>query len=398
MNVIPTSPGTVAMDPVRVTQEHRLLREMVRSFVDREIPKAKANEIERSEQFPEWLWKRMADIGLQAVGVDEEYGGAGGDIVMQVIVAEELARTMGGLVWIWGLTSFSGAKSVGLYGTEQQRARYLTDIAAGKSKWSIAVTEPDGGTDVLGAMKTVAKRVDGGWVLNGQKIWSTLAHVADYLLVLARTSNHPKASRGITVFIVPGKAKGVQATTIPKLGMRAIGSCTVTFDNVLLGDDAVLGQPDDGWKQFTATLNNERILAAAVCCGIHQGVLEDAVGYAKERVAFGRPIGQMQAIQHYLADMAVGLELSRLITYKAAQLQSDGLPCAVESTMAKLVASENANKAADNGIQILGGMGYAAETDAQRYWRDSRLYRIGPITNEMCRNFIGEQLGLGRSF
>jgi alkylation response protein AidB-like acyl-CoA dehydrogenase len=172
----------------------------------------------------------------------------------------------------------------------------------------------------------------------------------------------------------------------------------MSFDDVYLTDDMVLGEVDDGWRQFTETLNNERILAAAVCCGIHQGVLEDAISYAKLRTAFGKPIGQFQAIQHYIADMATWLELSRLITYKAAQLQTDNLPCAVESTMAKLVASEHANKAADLGIQILGGMGYSAETDAQRYWRDSRLYRIGPITNEMCRNFIGEQLGLGRSF
>jgi alkylation response protein AidB-like acyl-CoA dehydrogenase len=272
-------------------------------------------------------------------------------------------------------------------------------MAAGESKWSISITEPDGGTDVLRVMKTVARRAEGGWVINGQKVWSTLGHVSDYLLLVTRTSNFvDKPSRGITVFICPRRARGVTATPIPKLGMRAAGSCIMTFDDVYLTDDMVLGEVDDGWRQFTETLNNERILAAAVCCGIHQGVLEDAIAYAKLRTAFGKPIGQFQAIQHYIADIATWLELSRLITYKAAQLQSDNLPCAVESTMAKLVASEHANKAADLGIQILGGMGYSAETDAQRYWRDSRLYRIGPITNEMCRNFIGEQLGLGRSF
>jgi alkylation response protein AidB-like acyl-CoA dehydrogenase len=296
------------------------------------------------------------------------------------------------------MTSFSGAKSVGLYGTEEQKQRYLPAMAAGRDKWSISITEPGGGTDVLGAMKTTAKRVEDGWLLNGQKIWSTLAHVADYLLVVARTSSQDKPSQGLTVFIVAGKAKGVTATPIPKLGMRAIGSCVVILDDVFVPDEDVLGEVDNGWKQFTGTLNNERIMVAAVCCGIQQGVLEDAIAYAKERHAFGKPIGQMQRIQHYIADMATWLELSRLITYKAAKLQSEGLPCHVESTMAKMVASEWANEAADLGIQILGGMGYSAETDAQRYWRDSRLYRIGPISNEMCRNFIGEQLGLGRSF
>jgi alkylation response protein AidB-like acyl-CoA dehydrogenase len=380
-------------------EERDLLRLSVRDFVEREIPKAKANEVEQANDFPEWLWQRMAAAGLQAVGIEERYGGAGGDIVMQMIVAEELARSLAGLVWCWGMTSFSGAKSVGLYGTEEQRRRYLPQMASGAHKWSISITEPDGGTDVLGAMKTNARRVEGGWLINGQKIWSTLAHVADYLLVVARTSKHTrKPSEGLTVFIVPGKAKGVVATPIPKLGMRSIGSCVVTLDDVFVPDEDVLGEVDDGWKQFTGTLNNERIMVAAVCCGIQQGVLEDAIAYAKERRAFGKPIGQMQRIQHYIADMATWLELSRLITYKAANLQNEGLPCHIESTMAKMVSSEWANEAADLGIQILGGMGYSAETDAQRYWRDSRLYRIGPITNEMCRNFIGEQLGLGRSF
>jgi acyl-CoA dehydrogenase len=392
-----TIPGPIVA--VQLTKEHEMLRATVRDFVERVCPKSKANELEQSHEFPQWLWDEMAKAGLHAVGVPEEYGGAGGDIVMQMIVAEELARSLAGLTWAWGITSFSGAKSVGLYGNEEQKRKYLPEIAEGRAKWSIAITEPSGGTDVLGAMKTVAKKVDGGWVINGSKIWSTMAHLADYSLLVARTQAVvDKPSKGLTVFIVPAHTKGFEARPIPKLGMRPIESCFVTLDDVFVSDENVLGEVNEGWRQFTATLNNERIMVAALCCGILQGVLEDAVAYAKERTAFGKPIGQMQRIQHYIADIATWLELSRLITYKAAQLQSEHKPAAIESTMAKMVASEFANQAADLGIQILGGMGYATETDAQRYWRDSRLYRIGPITNEMCRNFIGEQLGLGRSF
>lgn len=397
MAVATKIPGPIVS--VQITEEHEMLRQSVRDFVEKVIPKSKANEVEQGHEFPQWLWDEMAKAGLHAIGVDEAYGGAGGDIVMQMIVAEELARSLAGLTWAWGVTSFSGAKSVGLYGNDEQKQKYLPEIAQGKAKWSIAITEPGGGTDVLGAMKTHAKKVDGGWVINGSKIWSTMAHIADYSLLVARTSPIvDKPSKGLTVFIVPAKTKGFEARPIPKLGMRAIESCIVTLDDVFVPDQDVLGEVNDGWKQFTNTLNNERIMVAALCCGVLQGVLEDAIAYAKERTAFGKPIGQMQKIQHYIADMATWLELSRLITYKAAQLQSEHRPCGVESTMAKMVASEYANQAADLGIQILGGMGYAAETDAQRYWRDSRLYRIGPITNEMCRNFIGEQLGLGRSF
>jgi alkylation response protein AidB-like acyl-CoA dehydrogenase len=389
-----TIPGPIVS--VKITTEHEMLRASVRDFVERVVPKSKANELEQSHEFPQWLWDEMAKAGLHAVGVPEEYGGAGGDIVMQMIVAEELARSLAGLTWAWGITSFSGAKSVGLYGTEEQKRKYLPEIAEGKAKWSIAITEPSGGTDVLGAMKTVGRKVDGGWVVNGSKIWSTMAHLADYSLLVARTQAVvDKPSKGLTVFIVPANTKGFDARPIPKIGMRAIESCMITLDEVFVSDENVLGEVNNGWKQFTATLNNERIMVAALCCGVLQGVLEDAVSYAKDRMAFGKPIGQMQRIQHYIATW---LELSRLITYKAAQLQSEHKPAAIESTMAKMVASEYANQAADLGIQILGGMGYSTETDMQRYWRDSRLYRIGPITNEMCRNFIGEQLGLGRSF
>ena len=358
-----TIPGPIVS--VRMTEEHEMLRQSVRDFVERAVPKSKANELEQSHEFPQWLWDEMAKAGLHAIGVDEEYGGAGGDIVMQMIVAEELARTLAGLTWAWGITSFSGAKSVGLYGDERQKRKYLPEIAEGKAKWSIAITEPSGGTDVLGAMKTTAKKADGGWVINGSKIWSTMAHLADYSLLVARTESVPgKPSRGLTVFIVSPTTKGFDARPIPKLGMRAIESCIVTLDDVFVPDEDVLGEVNNGWQQFTATLNNERIMVAALCCGVLQGVLEDAVAYAKERTAFGKPIGRMQRSQHYIADMATWLELARLITYKAAQLQSEHKPCAVESTMAKMVASEYANQAADLGIQILGGMGYAAETDA----------------------------------
>jgi alkylation response protein AidB-like acyl-CoA dehydrogenase len=167
---------------------------------------------------------------------------------------------------------------------------------------------------------------------------------------------------------------------------------------VFVPDANVLGEPGRGWRQLTETLNNERIMVAALCCGVLQATLTDMVRYAKERTAFGKPIGQLQAIQHMIADTHIGLETARLHTYRAAWLQSLGQPCGVESTMAKIVASELAISAADRGIQILGGYGYSLEFDMQRYWRDVRLYAIGPISNEMGRNYIGESLGLPRSF
>jgi alkylation response protein AidB-like acyl-CoA dehydrogenase len=180
--------------------------------------------------------------------------------------------------------------------------------------------------------------------------------------------------------------------------MKSVGSCEVFLDEVFVPDHYVVGEPGRGWYQMLETLNNERIMVAALCTGIIDGVLEDAVDYLKERRAFGKPIGEMQILQHYIADIAMWQKQAELITYSTASLQEQGKPCGVEATMAKVIASEYAGRAADLGLQMLGGMGYALETNMQRYWRDSRLYRIGPITNEMARNVIAESYGLGRSF
>jgi alkylation response protein AidB-like acyl-CoA dehydrogenase len=264
--------------------------------------------------------------------------------------------------------------------------------------WAISLTEPDGGTDVFGAMKTRGKRVDGGWVVNGTKIWSTMAHVADRLFLVARTGEGKRPHEGVSVFLCDAKAEGITATPIPKLGMRALGSCEVVFDDVFIPDEDVLGEIDRGWVVLAETLNSERIMNGANCSGALAGVLELMVDYVQERHAFGKPIGQMQAVQHMIADTYAGLETSRLHTYRAAWLQSLGKPCGVESTMAKLIASEQCFAGADRGMQVMGGYGYATEYDMQRYWRDMRLYRVAPINNEMGRNFLAESLGLPRSF
>lgn len=382
------------------TEEQDLFRKSVHDWVERECPKRVARELEADEfNYPHELFNKMAAAGFHAIGIDEKYGGAGGSEVTQMILARELARSLAGLTWTWGISSFAGAKSVGLYGTEEQKQRFLPDLAQGKVKFSIAFTEPSGGTDLLGAMKTRAVKVDGGWRISGQKIWSTAAHVADYLLLLARSEKDvAKKTQGTTLFLVPGKAEGVTTRQIPKLGMRGVGSCEVFLDDVFVPDDLVLGNPGQAWYMLLGTLNNERIMLAALCCGIIDGVLEDALEYLQQREAFGRKIGSFQAMQHYIADIAMMQKQAELITFYAAHLQATGVPCGIEANMAKVITSEYANKSADLGIQFLGGMGYAAETDAQRYWRDSRLFRIGPITNEMARNSIAEAMGLPRSF
>lgn len=383
-----------------LNEEQRMFRDMVRKWVVKECPKEWCRELERKEhEYPQELWDKIVEAGFNGIGIPEEYGGLGGDIITQVIFMREFARHAAGLGWIWGITSFSGAKSVGFYGSEEQKQRFLPKMAAGELRTAISFTEPGGGTDLLTAMKATAKKADGGWVINGEKIWSTTADTAEYLLLIARTNKDvKKRTDGVSLFLVPSDSKGIATTPLPKLGMRALSSCSVTLDDVFVPDDLMLGEEGQAWYHATKTLNNERIMMSSMCLGMIDGVLEDAVDYMNIRQAFGGPIGRFQSLQHYVADIAMWQKQTELMLFNAASLQAEGKPCMTEAAMTKTIASEYACQAADLGISILGGMGYSAETDMQRYWRDARLLKIGPVSNEMARNMIAESLGLPRSY
>ncbi len=383
-----------------LSEEVELFRDSVHRWVDQECPKDWCRELERQEHvYPQELWDKLAEAGFHGVGIAEEYDGLGGDIIIQATFMREFGRNAGGLGWIWGITSFSGAKSIGFYGTEEQKRRFLPKMAAGELKTAISFSESGGGTDLLGGMKTSAEKVDGGWVINGEKTWSTTADTADYLLLIARSDKNVKRrTDGVSLFFVPRESEGITTTPLPKLGMRALSSCTVNLDSVFVPDDLLLGEEGKAWKDTTKTLNNERIMMSAMCLGMIDGVLEDAIEYMNQRRTFGKLIGEYQTLQAYVAKIAMYQKQTELMLYNTAWLQSRGLPCAMEAAMTKTIASDYACKAADMGISILGGMGYSAETDMQRYWRDARLLRIGPVSNEMAQNMIAEGLGLPRSF
>ncbi len=377
-----------------------MFRDSARKWVDKELPKDWCRALERREhEYPTELWQKFVDAGFTGLGVSEEYGGLGGDILMQAVFIREVARTAAGLGWIWGITAFSGTRSIALHGTDAQKQRFLPEMAAGRLRTAMAFTEPGGGTDVLGAMRTTADKVDGGWIISGEKIWSTTADTADYLLLMARSSREiKKRSDGVSLFFVPRTSAGITITPLDKLGMRALNSCSVYLDKVYVPDDLLLGEAGKAWKDTTSTLNSERIMNSAMCLGMIDGILEDAVSYMKQRRAFGKLIGEFQALQHYVAEIAMMQKQSELMLFNTAWLQATGKPCAQEASMTKVLVSEYAVKSADLGISILGGMGYSAETDMQRYWRDARLLMIGPVSNEMARNMIAEGLGLPRSF
>ena len=384
----------------QLDEETQLFRDSVRKWVDAECPKAWCRELEQQEhQYPQTLWDKLSAAGFTGVGVAEEYGGLGGNIITQAVFTRELARNAAGLGWIWGITAFSGVNAILVHGSSEQKRQFLPLMAAGKLRTAMSFTEAGGGTDLLGGLKTTAHKSADGWILNGEKIWSTTADTADYLLLMARTNKDVRRrSDGVSLFFVPRNTPGIRTTASPKLGMRALSSCVVSLENAFVPDALLLGEADKAWQQTTRTLNGERIMNAAMCLGMIDGVLEDALAHMQQRRAFGKLIGEFQALQHYVADIAMWQIQSELMVMYTAWLESLGRPCGQEAAMCKTIVSEYACQAADLGISILGGMGYSAETDMQRYWRDARLLRIGPVSNEMARNMIAEGLGLPRSF
>jgi acyl-CoA dehydrogenase len=265
--------------------------------------------------------------------------------------------------------------------------------------FSLALTEPEGGTDILGSLRSAAELRNEAYFINGQKTFITGAHVADFLVTLVRTNEEaPRKAEGLSVFLVDAKSPGIEMNRLKKLGIKAIGSNEIFFTDVKVPPQNLLGVLNKGWYQIVSTLNNERVALAGLCVGLAQAAFEEALQYAKKRIAFGKPIGQFQAIQHYLAEVATSIESARLLTYKAAWLQSMGRENAVESAMAKLIASETAFDAATKGMRIFGGYGYIMEYPIQRLLRDSILFLFTPITNEMIKNFIGESLRLPKSY
>ncbi|MBZ5526844.1 MAG: acyl-CoA/acyl-ACP dehydrogenase [Acidobacteriia bacterium] len=380
-------------------KEKDFLRQNIRALVEREAPPEYAREMDEKEEFPHKVWKALAEGGFLGIPISEEYGGASGDVLDMTIVVEELSRRSGSIGLTFFMSSCFGAKTLQLCGSEEQKRKLLPALAQGKIMFALSLTEPDGGTDVLGAMKTFAADKGDHFLLNGQKVWTTGANVADYLIVVARTNDKvEKKADGISVFLVDKNSPGVKLRKLEKLGIRATQSFEVFYDNVKVPKENLLGVKDKGFYQILGMLNNERILTAALCLGEAQAAFDDALAYAKQRKAFGRAIGQYQAIQHKISWMKTKVELIRMMTYKAAWLQSLGRDCAIEANMAKLVAADFGSEVTDAGMQVLGGYCYSREYDMQRYWRDIRLHKVGPVSDEMILSFIGERLGLPKSY
>jgi acyl-CoA dehydrogenase len=321
------------------------------------------------------------------------------------MVVEEACRSGAGATasQLFMLTPVFGAISILKHGTVDQRQLYLPKIAAGEIDFCMALTEPMAGSNALNTRTTARQNPDGCWRLDGQKIWITGMDVADYILTVARTasveSGAPKTF-GLSLFLVPKDLPGITSAPIEKMGTHCLRSDTVFFDGVLVPPDALLGERDRGWHHLIDTLNTERMVTAAGCVATVDLALDIAVRYSTQRKVFGdTPIGAYQGLQFPLAEQKTLSELARLMNYKAACLFDEGKDCAVEANMSKLVAARAACDATDRAIQTMGGMGYATDSHVERLYRDARLFRFAPVSEEMILNYVAQHvLNMPRSY
>jgi alkylation response protein AidB-like acyl-CoA dehydrogenase len=380
-----------------LTDEQRLYRETLREFVDREIVPV-ARDWEHSGRYPTEIVDGMRKLGLFGIAVPEEYGGLGADTVSFALTFEEISRGWMGIAGILGSHSVS-CWMLARHGTEDQRRRYLPDLAAGVRRTGIALTEPGAGTDLQG-ITTTARRDGDDYVVNGTKMWITNARYADPLPVLVKTD--PTASpahKGMSILLVEADSPGFEVTAdIGKLGYKGTESCEVVLTDVRVPASQLLGGVEGrGLQQALSSLETGRINVAARSVGIAQRAYDEALSYARERTAFGGPIGDFQAIQLRLAEMAVKLQSARLMTYWAASRMDAGVRMDTESGMAKIVASEAALECATDALRIHGGYGYSTEFEVERLYRDAPLMSIGEGTNDVLRTVVAKSLLAGKA-
>ena len=378
--------------------EHQILRDSVRAFMDSTLPEKKIREYDRARKIPKSIWPLLAEQGWLGITVPEHFGGAGGDFMHSVILCEELSSRFPSLGTDWLLTSMTARLLMGA-GSQAQKEHFLPRLVRGEFLMGFGMSEPGGGTDVLG-LQTRASLQDGEWRVKGQKLYTSLADDADAILVLCRTEPETsgKRARGLSLVLTDREQEGVTVRRLDLMGMRAACTCEVFFDNARAPENALIGERGRGWYHLLASLDEERILCAAMYVGITRAALEQALQYAKDRQAFGRSIGQFQAVQHPLAEVATELEQITLLTYKAAWLFNHGRECANEAAMAKLASTETAIRATDKCMRILGGYGLVEETPMERLFRDARLGPFSPISNEMVKNILSERMGLPKSY
>ncbi|QDK33866.1 MULTISPECIES: acyl-CoA dehydrogenase family protein [Sphingomonadaceae] len=352
-------------------------------------------EKDRSGEFPAEFHKSMADAGWLGVAMPESVGGAGLGITEAAVMMQAVAESGGGMSAASSIhLPVFGLEPVMLYGTEEQQQRMIPPILSGEEKMCFAVTEPNTGLDTT-SLKTRAEKVPGGYRVNGEKVWITQAHVADRMLIIARTTpleEVKKKTEGLSLFYTRLDRNHIETRIIPKMGRHAVGSNMMFITDLFIPDEDLIGEEGQGFRILLKGLNPERVLLGAEATGLGRVAIQRASRYARERVVFGRPIGQNQGIQHPLAKAWMQVEAASLMVFKAATLFDKGLDCGVEANAAKYLAAEAGFEACQTAMMSMGGMGYAQEYHVERYLREVMIPRIAPVSPHQIMNFIAERV------
>lgn len=376
---------------LRFTEEQEMMRKMVRDFAQEQIAPF-VEMMEEHDEFPKEIVKQMGELGLMGIPISEEYGGAGMDFTSYIIAINELSKVSATVGVILSVHTSVGTNPILYFGTEAQKQKYVPKLASGEYLGAFAITEPGAGSDASG-IKTTAVRKGEHYVLNGSKIFITNGGEANTYIVSAKTDLNAPGVKGISTFIVekdtPGFSVGKKEH---KMGMHGSNTTEIIFEDALVPVENLLGSEGQGFKIAMANLDVGRIGIAAQSLGIAEAALEAAVAYAKERKQFGKPIGAQQGLGFKLADMATKVEAAKLLTYRAANLRAQGLPCGQEASMAKLFASRTAMEVATEAIQVFGGYGYTKEYPVERFFRDAKVCEIYEGTNEIQRVVISKKI------
>jgi len=377
-----------------LNEDQRIWQKVVHDFVSKEV-KPKAHEVDESASFNWEATRKMGPLGLLGLSIPEQYGGAGMDAISAAIAIEELGWGCGSTALAIAAHNGLGTTPIILYGSEEMKKQWLPLVASGLGKLgALALTEPGAGSDLQGGVRTKAEKVGKEWVINGTKMWCTNASIAEYIITLART-NPAGGSRSLSMLLVPTNTPGLTiGPAEKKMGLKGSPTHAVTYEDVRVPLEALVGEYNHGLHQTLATLDGGRISIGALSLGLARAAYEAAIAYAQERFTFGKPLAEHQAIQFMLADAATELEAARMMVYKAAWLKQEGKPYSKEAAMAKLFATEMAERVCRNAIQIHGGYGYSREYPVERLYRDARLMTIGEGTSEIQRIIIARQLFL----
>ena len=382
-----------------LNEEQVLMQQTMQKFCEKELNYEYVRWMDENLDFPpDELWKKFIDIGIFSGPVPAEYGGQGLGMVDTMIGYEQICKASMSVALAVGVTMGFGLRFINELGTTEQKNTYLPLLAEGKFKTCMALTEPGGGTDILGALSTFAEDKGDTWVINGQKVFITGAHVADSLFTVCKTEKDVKKSMSWTTIMVPRETPGITIRKVGKISCHHCESPEIFYDNVVVPKANTIGKRGNAFYEIMTVLNPERIGVAMMGVGIIAAIYDYCFKYVQERNAFGGPISRFQILQNYLADMYINLENSRNLTYKSAWLCDNGKPFHLEATMAKLVAAEGARHAGTFGAEIFGGYGICNEYPVSMFLRDAYQIQFSPISNEMSRNMLMQFQGLPKSW